>query len=106
MGAVGNTRLVAMGLVWQYADVCGNQKWKGLTWGMLPLHTSGICACTYHLFYNSHNVESLVALQALLTLIGNFTLWWAAYRIFQSTQEEEEGEGEEEGETPLVPGVC
>jgi hypothetical protein len=55
--------LVAMGLVWQYADVCGNPKWKGLTWGMLPLHTSGICACTYHFFYNSEGVEWLVALQ-------------------------------------------
>jgi len=55
--------LVAMGLVWQYADVCGNPRWKGLTWGMLPLHTSGICACTYHFFYNSEKVEWLVALQ-------------------------------------------
>jgi hypothetical protein len=55
--------LVAMGLVWQYAEVCGNPRWKGLTWGMLPLHTSGICACTYHFFYNSEKVEWLVALQ-------------------------------------------
>eukprot|EP00959_Pyramimonas_sp_CCMP1952_P269271 5629329-Pyramimonas_sp.AAC.2 len=54
---MGDARLVAMGLVWQYADVCGNPKWKGLTWGMLPLHTSGICACTYHFFYNSPEVE-------------------------------------------------
>jgi len=89
--------LVAMGLVWQYADVCGNQKWKGLTWGMLPLHTSGICACTYHFFYNSDKVESLVALQAFLTCVGNFTLWWAAYRIFLSVQEEEGEGGRAEG---------
>jgi len=84
--------LVAMGLIWQYADVVGNPKWKGLTWGMVPLHTSGICACTFHFFYNSENVESLVALQAFLTLVGNFTLWWAAYRIYLSVQEEEEEE--------------
>jgi len=92
--------LVAMGLVWQYADVCGNQKWKGLTWGMLPLHTSGICACTYHFFYNSEQVEWLVALQAGLTTFGNFTLWFAAYRIYQSMQDlEEDGKVEwvEEG---------
>lgn len=81
--------LVAMGLVWQYADVCGNPKWKGLTWGMLPLHTSGICACTYHFFYNSPSMEWMVALQAGLTTFGNFTLWWAAYRIYKSMQVEE-----------------
>jgi Protein of unknown function (DUF2499) len=38
--------LFAMNLVWQYADATENQKWKGLTWGMLPLHASGVCACT------------------------------------------------------------
>jgi hypothetical protein len=30
--------LFAMNLVWQYAETTGNEKWKGLTWGMLPLH--------------------------------------------------------------------
>ena len=44
--------LFAMQLVWKYADVTGNEKWKGLTWGMLPLHASGLAACTYHFFYN------------------------------------------------------
>ena len=42
--------LVAMGFCWRWADVVGNPTWKGLTWGLLPLHSSGITACTYHLF--------------------------------------------------------
>lgn len=31
--------------------------------GMLPLHTSGLIACTYHIFYNSPELISLVAMQ-------------------------------------------
>ena len=31
----------AAGLVWDYAEATGNERWKGLTWGMLPLHASG-----------------------------------------------------------------
>ena len=38
--------LFAMNLVWNYAETTKNPSWKGLTWGMLPLHASGICACT------------------------------------------------------------
>ena len=57
----------------------GNPKWKGLTWGLLPLHSSGITACTYHLFYN--HIPILVALQAVLTCIGNATAAYAAWRI-------------------------
>jgi hypothetical protein len=76
--------LVAMGLVWQYADATGNSRWKGLTWGMLPLHTSGICACTYHLFYNATSLDLLVTLQAALTCLGNVTLAVAAYRLFRA----------------------
>jgi hypothetical protein len=38
--------LAAMGLVWAMAQRSNNERWKGVTWGMLPLHTSGICACT------------------------------------------------------------
>ncbi|CAN8062454.1 unnamed protein product [Agarophyton chilense] len=73
--------LIAMGLVWQYADSSKNSKWKGLTWGMLPLHTSGICACTYHFFYNAPSLNILVLLQAGLTVLGNSTMALAAYRI-------------------------
>ena len=48
---------------------------------MLPLHTSGIIACTYHLFYNAPALAFLVPLQALLTLVGNSTAAYAAYRL-------------------------
>lgn len=43
--------LFAMDTIWKFADATDNPKWKGLTWGMLPLHASGIAACTYHFFY-------------------------------------------------------
>jgi len=73
--------LFAMQLVWRYAAVTGNERWKGLTWGMLPLHASGLAACTYHFFYNPSSLQSLVELQAFLTLVGNTTLAIAAVRI-------------------------
>jgi hypothetical protein len=74
--------LVAMGFCWRWADAVGNPAWKGLTWGLLPLHSSGITACTYHLFYN--RIPLLVPLQALLTCLGNTTAAYAAYRIARS----------------------
>ncbi|KAL3943107.1 MAG: hypothetical protein SGBAC_002798 [Bacillariaceae sp.] len=76
--------LVAMNLVWKYSEVTGNEKWKGLTWGMLPLHASGICACTYHFFYNASVLQILVTMQAGFTLLGNLTCAIAAFRIAQS----------------------
>ena len=74
--------LVAMGFCWRYAEIIQNPKWKGLTWGLIPLHSSGITACTYHLFYNS--IPVLVPLQAALTCVGNITAMYAAYRIAKS----------------------
>jgi hypothetical protein len=74
--------LVAMGFCWRYAEITQNPKWKGLTWGLLPLHSSGITACTYHLFYNS--IPVLVPLQAFLTCVGNITAMFASYRIAKS----------------------
>ena len=74
----------AMNLVWKYAETTQNPKWKGLTWGMLPLHASGMCACTYHFFYNAPELQFLVTSQAGLTLLGNLTLMWAAFRIARS----------------------
>jgi hypothetical protein len=73
--------LVAMGLAWRYADVTSRPEWKGVTWGMLPLHTSGIIACTYHLFYNAESLSWCVALQAAMTCLGNTTLAWACLRL-------------------------
>jgi hypothetical protein len=50
--------LFAMTLVWKYSENTGNESWKGLTWGMLPLHASGVCACTYHFFYNPSDLRT------------------------------------------------
>jgi hypothetical protein len=74
--------LVAMGFCWRWADVVKNPAWKGLTWGLLPLHSSGITACTYHLFYN--RIPLLVPLQAFLTCVGNTTAAYAAWRLARS----------------------
>ncbi len=41
----------------------GNESWKGLTWGMMPLFGGALAACTYHFFYNSPTLDALVALQ-------------------------------------------
>ena len=71
-----------MGFAWRWADIVDNPAWKGLTWGLIPLHSSGITACTYHLFYN--RIPILVPLQALLTCVGNTTAAIAAYRIARS----------------------
>eukprot|EP00983_Pelagomonas_calceolata_P016060 508069-Pelagomonas_calceolata.AAC.2 len=53
----------AMSLLWQYAEVSGNPRWKGLAWGLLPCFGSAMCACTWHFFYNAPEMEYLVALQ-------------------------------------------
>ena len=74
--------LYAMKLAWEHAELSGNPRWKNLTWAMIPSHTSGICACTYHLFYNAKMLTWIVNLQAGLTCTGNAALALAAYRIY------------------------
>lgn len=80
--------LAAMQLIWDHAKVSNNPRWKGLTWAMIPSHTSGICACTYHLFYNSPVLLSLVSFQATFTVLGNLFLAIAAYRIYKYEYEQ------------------
>jgi len=80
--------LAGMGLFWRYGEVSGNARWKGMTWGMLPCLGSAMCACTWHFFYNAPELEFLVTLQAGLTVLGNLTLWAAAYRIYEGAQTE------------------
>eukprot|EP01041_Mallomonas_annulata_P004292 gene4292-8532_t len=75
--------LLAMKYIWEHSYTSGNPRWKGMTWGMLPSQASGMCACTYHFFYNSPLINWIVALQALLTVFGNSTMAYSAYRIFQ-----------------------
>ncbi|KAK6947675.1 hypothetical protein RJ641_001148 [Dillenia turbinata] len=76
----------AMVLVWQYGEKSGYDSWKGLSWGMVPLLGGAFCACTWHFFYNSESLEVLVALQAALTVLGNATMCFAAFRIYKSVQ--------------------
>mmetsp|Transcript_6369 Transcript_6369/g.13955 ORF Transcript_6369/g.13955 Transcript_6369/m.13955 type:complete len:446 (-) Transcript_6369:69-1406(-) len=74
--------LVAMSLVWRYAEATGNEKWKGLAWGMYLSHASSVFAITYHIFYNQ--IGWILTGQALCTCLGNATLMLAAYRIAAS----------------------
>ncbi|KAL9231070.1 hypothetical protein vseg_006337 [Gypsophila vaccaria] len=76
--------IIAMALVWQYGQRPGNETWKGLSWGMVPLLGGAMCACTWHFFYNAETLEVLVALQAALTFFGNATMCIAAFRIYKS----------------------
>eukprot|EP01038_Epipyxis_sp_PR26KG_P011458 gene11458-15350_t len=75
--------LLAMKLIWEHSIVSNNPRWKNMTLAMIPSHASGLCACTYHLFYNSPVLIWIVALQALLTVVGNSCMAFAAYRIYQ-----------------------
>uniref|UniRef100_A0A0G4H1D7 Ycf49-like protein n=1 Tax=Chromera velia CCMP2878 TaxID=1169474 RepID=A0A0G4H1D7_9ALVE len=94
--------LVAMGLVWQWGERRDregrilNPRWKGLTWGMLPLHTSGLIACTYHIYYNAPTLDVLVAMQAALTVVGDILCALAAFRIFCFEKERGEVQQQEE----------
>ncbi|WIA11194.1 hypothetical protein OEZ86_002176 [Tetradesmus obliquus] len=80
--------VAAMALMWKYAEVSGNPRWKGMTWAMMPCLGSAMAACTWHFFYNSPDLDFLVALQAFLTVVGNCTCWLAAYRIYSAAQAE------------------
>ncbi|GBF92852.1 ycf49 [Raphidocelis subcapitata] len=78
--------LIAIGLFWRYAEVSGNPRWKGMSWAMLPALGSAMSACTWHFFYNSPDLDFMVAMQAALTVIGNATCWLAAYRIYAAAK--------------------
>ena len=99
--------VIAMGLIWQYAEVTGQPRWKGLTIAMIPCHSSGLCAVTWHLLYNAPALAPVVAAQAALTTAGNTTCAFAAWRVASAQQaapgkayeveEGPEGEGGEGG---------
>jgi hypothetical protein len=76
--------IVAMKLVWDFSTTTNNSRWKGLTFGMLPMHASSICAVTHHFFYNNPDLLCLVTIQGFLTLFGNITTMIAAWRIAKS----------------------
>ncbi len=78
--------MMAIWLVWSYAEVSRNLSWRWLSLGMLPALISAMCACTWHFFDNDPSLEWLVFLQALMTVVGNTTLCAAAWRIWSSAQ--------------------
>ena len=88
--------VIAMQLVLNFAVVTGKKEYVRLAYGMLPLHASSMCACTYHFFYNPPALDSLVTLQAALTCTGNVTLLLAAYSIYQISSAPAKEEGKEE----------
>jgi chromate transport protein ChrA len=78
--------VAAIWLIWQYGEIKQNPAWQGLAWGMLPALISAMCACTWHYFDNDPHLEWLVTVQATFTLIGNVTLWAAAWWLLRSSQ--------------------
>lgn len=74
--------ITAIWLIWTYGEVTGNTYWRWLSWAMLPALVSAMCACTWHFFDNLESLQWLVTIQASTTVIGNFTLCAAAWRIW------------------------
>ena len=73
-----------MGMVNLYAEATDNPRWRYLTFGMLPLHASGVAAATYHFYYNSPDVAILADLSSGLTFIGSVLLCLASFNIARS----------------------
>lgn len=78
--------IAAIWLIWTYGEVSRNRAWWALSVAMLPALVSAMCACTWHYFDNPPSLEWLVTLQAAMTVVGNFTLWAAAWWIWQSAR--------------------
>jgi hypothetical protein len=76
--------MLGVWFVWRYATAIQNPAWRSLSWGMLPSLGSAMCACTWHFFENTPDLEWLVTLQASLTIVGNGTLMLAAWWIWRS----------------------
>jgi hypothetical protein len=78
--------MVAIALIWRYADVTQNRAWRSLSLAMFPALVSAMCACTWHFFDNPAPLDWLVTLQASTTLIGNGTMMVAAWQIWKTRQ--------------------
>ena len=72
--------------IWQYGDATGDRSWYNLSFAMLPALVSAMCACTWHFFDNTQSLEWLVTLQASMTVVGNCTLFVAAWLIYTNSQ--------------------
>ena len=79
-----------MWLIWRYGELTGDRYWWGLALAMFPALISAMCACTWHFFDNPLDLEWLVTLQASMTVLGNCTLCWAAWNIWDVTRQVED----------------
>ncbi|KAG5563094.1 hypothetical protein RHGRI_005739 [Rhododendron griersonianum] len=70
--------ITAMALVWQYGEKSGNESWKGLSWGMVPLLGGAFCACIWHFFYNSKALQ-VQSLHRGCWIIRGFVLKWSTF---------------------------
>lgn len=77
--------MIAIGLVWIYADISQNRAWKGLSIAMLPALVSAICVCTWHFFDNDPSLAWLGMAQATMTLLGNCALMLAAWWLWRQS---------------------
>jgi hypothetical protein len=75
--------MTAIWLIWLYAEASDNLAWRSLSLGMLPALVSAMCACTWHIFDNAPDLEWLVTLQAVMTVVGNITMCLAGWQISQ-----------------------
>ena len=75
--------IAAIWFISSYGEVTGNSRWYALSFAMLPALISAMCACTWHYFDNSPELEWLVTLQAAMTFLGNCTLCAAAWWIWR-----------------------
>lgn len=79
--------IVAIWLIWRYAEVSQDLAWRSLCFGMLPALVSAMCACTWHFFDNTPTLAWLVTLQAAMTVVGNCTCCLAGWWIWRSSQQ-------------------
>jgi hypothetical protein len=86
--------IAAIWFIWIYGEVTKNRAWRVLSFCMLPILVSAMCACTWHYFDNTPSLEWLVTLQATMTLVGNFVLCAAGWWIWRTNQPGEEKQGE------------
>ncbi|NJN76193.1 MAG: DUF2499 domain-containing protein, partial [Synechococcaceae cyanobacterium RL_1_2] len=76
--------IIAIILIFNYGELTQNKYWQWLSWAMLPSLISAMCACTWHFFDNPPELEWLVFIQALTTVLGNCTLCYAGYKIWSA----------------------
>lgn len=75
--------IIAIWLVWTYADVSQNPIWRSFSIAMLPALMSAIAVCTWHWFDNAPSLSWLSIVQASMTLLGNCALMLVAWLLWK-----------------------